>query len=79
MWRLISLSPPPPRHWPGFSAGLPDGYSSGHGRDSSTDLLQIDEMGGDMLHCRPSSLAMLLAYIVRKFPVAPKPFAQPSI
>ena len=29
-----------------LSAGLPDGYSSGHGRDSSTDLLQIDEMGG---------------------------------
>ena len=24
-----------------------------------------------MLHCRPSSLAMLLAYIVRKFPVTP--------
>ena len=32
-----------------------------------------------MVNCRPSSLAMLLAYIVRKFPVAPKPFAQPSI
>ena len=62
-----------------LSAGLPDEYSSGHGRDSSTDLLQIDEMGGDMVNCRPSSLAMLLAYIVRKFPVAPKPFAQPSI
>ena len=29
-----------------LSAGLPDEYSSGHGRDSSTDLLQIDEMGG---------------------------------
>ena len=28
-----------------LSAGLPDEYSSGHGRDSSTDLLQIDEMG----------------------------------
>ena len=62
-----------------LSAGLPDEYSSGHGRDSSTDLLQIDEMGGDMLSCRPSSLAMLLAYIVCKFPVAPKPFTQPSI
>ena len=62
-----------------LSAGLPDEYSSGHGRDSSTVLLQIDEMGGDMANCRPSSLAMLLAYIVCKFPVAPKPFAQPSI
>ena len=53
-----------------LSAGLPDEYSSGHGRDSSTDLLQIDEMGGDNVNCRPSSLAMLLAYIVCKFPVA---------
>ena len=58
-----------------LSTGLPDENSSGHSRDSSTDLLQI----GDMVNCRPSSLAMLLAYIVRKFPVAPKPFAQPSI
>ena len=41
--------------------------------------LQIDEMGGDMVHCCPSSLAMLLTYIVRKFPVAPKPFAQPYL
>ena len=62
-----------------LSAGLPDEYSSGHVRDSSTDLLKIDEMGGVMVICRPSSLAMLLAYIVCKFPVAPKPFAQPSI
>ena len=46
---------------------------------SSTDLLQIDETEGDMVICRPSSLAMLLAYIVSKFPVAPKPLAQPSI
>ena len=61
------------------SAGLPDGYSSGQGSDSSTDLLQIDEMGGDMVHCHPSSLAMLLTYIVRKFPVAPKPFAEPYL
>ena len=62
-----------------LSTRLPDKNSSGHSRDSSTDLLQIDETEGDMVNCRPSSLAMLLAYIVRKFPVAPKPFAQPSI
>ena len=62
-----------------LSAGLPDENSSGHSRDSSTDLLQIDETEGDMVNCRPSSLARLLAYIVRKFPVAPMPFAQPSI
>ena len=55
-----------------FSAGLPDENSSGHGRDSSTDLLQIDETGGDMVNCRPSSLAMLLAYIVRKFSSRPQ-------
>ena len=61
-----------------LSAGLPDEYSSGHVRDSSTDL-HIDEMGGDMVSCRSSSLAMLLAYIVRKFPVSLKPFAQPYI
>ena len=62
-----------------LSSRLPDENSSGHSRDSSTDLLQIDETEGDMVNCRPSSLAMLLAYIVRKFPVAPKPFAQPFI
>ena len=62
-----------------LSAGLPDENSSGHSRDSSTDLLQIDETEGDMVNCRPSCLAMLLPYIVHKFPVAPKPFAQPSI
>ena len=28
-----------------LSAGLPDEFSSGHGRDLSTDLLQIDEKG----------------------------------
>ena len=61
-----------------LSAGLPDEYSSGHGRHSSTDLLQIDEMGATWsIVALP--LSMLLAYIVRKFPVVPKPFAQPSI
>ena len=62
-----------------LSTRLPDENSSGHSLDSSSDLLQIDETEGDMVNCRPSSLAMLLAYIVSKFPVAPKPLAQPSI
>ena len=62
-----------------LSTRLPDENSSGHNRDSSTDLLQIDETEGDMVSCRPSYLAILLAYIVSKFPVAPKPLAQPSI
>ena len=79
MWRLISLFPPPPRHWPGFPLDYQTKIHLVISRDSSTDLLQVDETEGDMVNCRPSSLAMLLAYIVRKFPVAPKPFAQPSI
>ena len=58
---------------------LPDENPSGHGRDSSTDLLQMDETEGDMDNCRLSSLAMLLAYIISKFTVAPKLLAQPSI
>ena len=62
-----------------LSIRLLDENSSGHSRDSSIDLLQIDETEGDMVSCRPSSLAMLLAYIVSEFPVAPKPLAQPSI
>ena len=62
-----------------LSTRLPDENSSGYSCNSSTDLLQIDETEGDMVSCRPSSLAMLLIYIVSKFPVAPKPFAQPSI
>ena len=31
---------------------LPDGNSSGHGPDSSADLLQLDETEGDMVNCR---------------------------
>ena len=62
-----------------LSNRLPDENSSGHSRNSSAVLLQMDEKEGDMVNCRPSSLALLLAYIMSKFPVAPKPLAQPSI
>ena len=62
-----------------LSNRLPDENSSGHSRNSSADLLQMDEKEGDVVNCRPSSLALLLAYIMSKFPVAPKPLAQPSI
>ena len=62
-----------------LSNRLPDENSSGHSRDSSAVLLQMDEKEGDMVNCRPSSLALLLNYIMSKFPVAPKPLAQPSI
>ena len=55
---------------------LPDGNSSGNGRDSSADLLHMDETEGDMVNCRPFSLAMLLAYVISKFTVVPKPLAR---
>ena len=58
---------------------LPDENSSGNGRDSSADLLQIDETEGGMVNCHPSSLAMLLAYIISKFTVVPKPSVQPAL
>ena len=57
---------------------LPDENSSDHGRNSSAGLLQPDEEEGDEENCRPASLALLLDYIMSKFPVALKPLAQPS-
>ena len=62
-----------------LSNRLPDENSSDHSRNSSADLLQRDEEEGDVENCRPASLALLLDYIMSKFPVAPKPLAQPSI
>ena len=62
-----------------LSNRLPDENSSDHSRNSSAGLLQMDEEEGDEKNCRPSSLALLLDYIMSKFPVAPKPLAQPSI
>ena len=57
---------------------LPDENSSDHGRNSSADLLQLDEQEGDEENYLPASLALLLDYIMSKFPVALKPLAQPS-
>ena len=57
---------------------LPDGNSSDDERESSAGLLLPDEEEGDEENCRPASLALLLDYIMSKFPVAPKPLAQPS-
>ena len=62
-----------------LSNRLPDENSSDHGRNSSAGLLQPDEEEGDEENCRPAALALLLYYIMSKFPVAPKPLAQPSI
>ena len=56
----------------------PDENSSDHGRKSSAGLLQLDEQDGDEENYLPASLALLLAYIMSKFPVALKPLAQPS-
>ena len=57
---------------------LPDENSSDHGRNSSAGLLQSDEEEGDEENCRPASLALLLDYIISKFPAASKPLARPS-
>ena len=57
---------------------LPDENSSDHGRNSSAGLLQLDEQDGDEENYLPASLALLLDYIMSKFPVALKPLAQPS-
>ena len=62
-----------------LSNRLPDENSSDHSRYSSAGLLQPDEEEGDKENCRPASLALLLDYLISKFPVAPKPLAQPSI
>ena len=62
-----------------LSNRLPDENSSDHSRNSSAGLLQMDEEEGDVENCRPASLALLLDYIMCKFPVAPKPLAQPSM
>ena len=50
---------------------LPDEYSSGHGRDSSAELLQLDVSEDDMITCRPSSLAMLLVYMSASLQLPP--------
>ena len=57
---------------------LPYENSSDHGHNSSAGLLQPDEEEGDEENCRPASLALLLDCFMCKFPVTPKPLAQPS-
>ena len=65
-----------PLAWP--SNRLPDENSSDHGRNSSAGLLQPDEQEGDEENCLPASLALLLDYIMSKFPDASKPLARLS-
>ena len=56
---------------------LPDENSSGHGRDSSAELLHMDETEGDMITCRPSSLAMLLVYMSTSLQSPPSHWPSP--
>ena len=70
----MTLSPPPPHK----RRRLPDENSSDDERESSAGLLLPDEEEGDEENCRPASLALLLDYIMSKFPAASKPLARPS-
>ena len=67
-------SPPPPHK----RRRLPVENSSDDERESSAGLLLPDEEEGDKENCRPASLALLLDYIMSKFPAASKPLAQLS-
>ena len=66
---------PPPHKRP----RLPVKNSSDDERKSSAVLLLPDEGEGDKENCRPAPLALLLDYIMSKFPVASRPLARPSI
>ena len=57
---------------------LPDDNSSDDECESSAGRLLPDEEEGNEENCRPASLALLLDYIMSKFPAASKPLAQPS-
>ena len=66
-------SPPPHKR-----RRLPDENSSDDERGSSAGRLLPDEEEGDEENCRPASLALLLDYIMSKFPAASKPLARLS-
>ena len=57
---------------------LTDDDSFNEERKSSAGRPQQDEEEGDEENFRPASLALLLDYIMSKFPAASKPLAQPS-
>ena len=57
------------------SIRLPDNISSDHGSNSSAGLLQPDEQEGNEENSLPVSLALLVDYIISKFPAASKPLA----
>ena len=53
-----------------LSNRLPDENSSDRSHNSSAGLLPPDKEEGDEENCRPASLALLLDYIMSKFPAA---------
>ena len=70
-WLFMRKFPAASRTFTWLFTRLPDEHSSGHGPDSSADLLQMDETEGDIVNCRPSSLAMLLVYMSASFQSPP--------
>ena len=56
---------------------LSDDSSADEG-ESSSNLRQRDDQQDDEENFRPASLAILLDYIIKKFPAASKPLVQPS-
>ena len=56
---------------------LSDDSSADEG-ETSSNRRQRDDQQDDEEHFRPASLALLLDYIMRKFPAASKPLVQPS-
>ena len=71
----MTLSPPPPIKGLGYQSKIRLMMSA---NPPSAVLLLPDEGEGDKENCRTAPLALLLDYIMSKFPVASKPLARPS-
>ena len=76
-WLFMRKFPAASRTFSWLFTRLPDENSSGHGPDSSADLMQMDETEGDMVNCRPSSLAMLLGYMSASLQSPPSHWPSP--
>ena len=64
--------------FPPLKPRIPVEISSDDEHKSSAVLLLLDEGEGDKENCLPAPLALLLDYIMSKFPVASKLLARPS-
>ena len=78
-WLFMRKFPAASRTFAWLFTRLPDVNSSGHGPDSSADLLQMDEMEGRHDPLSAFSLGNVACLHVSKFTVATKPLAQPSL